>query len=72
MNGETGPKAGPDTLQAQDTAPVDLYRLRRWADLAAFALDNPGREAVDALLMLGDELENALERAIAAEGEAAA
>jgi hypothetical protein len=71
MNGETGPKAGPDTLQAQDTAP-DLCRLRRWADLAAFALDNPGREAVDALLLLGDELEDALEAAIAAEGRAAA
>lgn len=49
-----------------------LCRLRRWADLAAFALDAYGDERTEALLALSEELEDALEAAVAADGQAAA
>ena len=46
---------------------VPVETLRRWADLAAFCVDNPGREAADAVLELSAQLEDALEDAIEAE-----
>jgi hypothetical protein len=40
--------------------PIDLHRLRRWAELAAFALDNEP-ERIDALLELGALIEAAID-----------
>lgn len=44
-----------------------VTRLRRWCELAEFALDNPGYERTDTLHLLSEELEDALEAAIAEE-----
>ena len=47
---------------------VGIETVRRWADLAEFSIDAGGDERVDALIMLAEELEGALEAALAAGG----
>ena len=48
----------------------DLETVRRWADLAEFCIDASGDELIDALLMLAEGLEGALEAALTASEDA--
>jgi len=54
----------PDQSTPSDTPSVNVPRsqLAHWAELAAFALDNPP-ERIDALLELAEALEEVLEAA---------
>jgi hypothetical protein len=55
----------PRPLQLEGVGRPDIPTLRRWADLTAFCLDASGDELVDALIMLAEGLEAALEAALA-------
>ncbi len=61
------PNAAPPSARVTPGRP-STERIRRWADAVAFCVDNP-TEATDALIALGEELEDALEAAIAAPAE---
>jgi hypothetical protein len=52
----------PNPTPDDHTVNVPRSQLAHWAELAAFALDNPP-ECIDALLELGEALEEALEAA---------